>query len=100
MALSIRFLANTGRPVLYANGRSYVVASGVATVPLPDADAIMRDQAVPLMYIGTTAERPTYDPARVSWPPKVMYDTTLSAPIFLVPNTNPVTWVTIAGAAA
>jgi len=101
MTLSIRFLANnTAIASLVANGRSYAVSGGVATVPIPDAFAVHSDQATALMVYGTTAERPTYDPARVNWPPKVMYDTTLAVPIFLVPGRDPSVWVDITGATA
>jgi hypothetical protein len=68
-------------------------------IPFPDADTIAPDQATRLMIVGTTADRPKNAPDRIDWPPRLMYDTTLGAPIFLVPGTNPVKWVNITGSA-
>jgi hypothetical protein len=45
---------------------------------------------------GATDDRPGNTGA-VSWPPAVMYDTTLSKVIFLVPNSNPAAWIDISG---
>ncbi|HEY3909260.1 MAG TPA: hypothetical protein VGM07_05155 [Stellaceae bacterium] len=90
-----------GRSALYANGRSYAVA-GAATVdvPYPDALAIGRDQATRMTIIGATADRPVNIDNVLNWPPPTMYDTTLGAPIFLVPGSNPAAWVGVTGVTA
>jgi hypothetical protein len=67
-------------------------------IPYPDADAVQSDQATRLMIIGTTSDRPV-NAGRVGWPPALMYDTTLSKPIFLVPGSNPASWIDITGSA-
>jgi hypothetical protein len=98
MALSIRFIAL--RSVLVANGRSYAATVGsTVDIPFPDADAIGPDQAAKLMITGATADRPVNVPGRLNWPPREMYDTTLAAVIFLVPGSNPASWVNISGSA-
>jgi hypothetical protein len=99
MALGIRFIAL--RSTLWANGRSYSATVGsVIDVPYADAVAIGPDQGTRLMVTGATVDRPGNVPGMLAWPPSTMYDTTLSAPIFLVPNSNPARWVDISGAAA
>jgi hypothetical protein len=98
MTLAIRFLPNPGRKVIYgAGGRAYPSTGATVDIPFPDAEAIQSDQATRLMIIGTTADRPGNVPGRINWPPRQMFDTTLGAPIFLVPGSNPVRWVNIAG---
>src|ERR1700739_3631081 len=98
MTLAIRFIPNPGRKVIYgASGRAYPGSGATVDIPFPDAGTIASDQATRLMIVGTTADRPTNVPGRIDWPPHQVYDTTLSAPIFLVPNSNPARWVNIAG---
>jgi hypothetical protein len=83
MALSIRFLMVAGKPTtLQANGRTYAAGSAkYLDVPLPDALAIASDQARRMIWIGTTAERPTA--AGVLQPvPEQYYDTSLAAVIW------------------
>jgi hypothetical protein len=100
MTLAIRFLPNAGRKFVYAStGRAYPVTGATVDIPLPDAETIHSDQATRLIAIGTTAERPLNGPGRINWPPSVMYDSTLSSPIFLVPGSNPARWVNLLGAA-
>jgi hypothetical protein len=100
MTLAIRFLPNAGRKFIYAStGRAYPVTGATVDIPLPDAETIHSDQATKLIAIGTTAERPLNDPGRINWPPSVMYDSTLSSPIFLVSGSNPARWVNLLGAA-
>jgi hypothetical protein len=100
MTLAIRFLPNAGRKFVYAStGRAYPVTGATVDIPLPDAETIHSDQATKLIAIGTTAERPLNGPGRINWPPSVMYDSTLSSPIFLVPGSNPARWVNLLGAA-
>jgi hypothetical protein len=99
MSLAIRFIPNAGRTVIYAaSGRAYR-STGTAwiDVPLPDAETIDADQAMKLMVIDTTADRPVNEPGRINWPPPVMYDSTRGNPIFLVPGSNPARWVSISG---
>lgn len=101
MALSMRFVPAAGRLALTANGRSYPV-NGAATVDVPysDALAIAGDQAMPLVTIGATADRPPYNPGAIGGGiPREMYDTTVGGPIFYVQGSNPPRWVNIAGAA-
>jgi hypothetical protein len=100
MALSIRFVPKTGRANLHTHGGHDYPTGGSATVDVPydQALAIHDDQAIRLMVVGTTAERPGNDPARTNWPPRVMYDSTLGKPIFLVVGSNPAAWVDINGA--
>jgi hypothetical protein len=101
MTLAIRFIPNTGRTVIYAaSGRPYQ-STGTAwiDVPFPDAETITPDQAMKLMVIGTTADRPVNVPGRINWPPLEMYDSTRGNPIFLVPGSNPARWVSISGMA-
>ena len=101
MTLAIRFIPNAGRTIIYAaSGRAYR-SSGAAWIDIPfaDAETIQLDQAMKLMVVGTTADRPLNDPGRINWPPSVMYDSTLSSPIFLVPGSNPARWVNLLGAA-
>jgi hypothetical protein len=101
MTLAIRFIPNAGRTVIYAaSGRAYQ-STGTAwiDVPFPDAETITPDQAMKLMVIGTTADRPVNVPGRINWPPPIMYDTTRGNPIFLVPGANPARWVSISGTA-
>jgi hypothetical protein len=96
MALAVRFVAL--RPALVANGRSYPATVGsTIDVPFPDADAVQGDQATKLMIVGATADRPGNVPGRLNWPPATMYDSTLGKPIFLVPGSNPASWIDIAG---
>ena len=100
MTLAIRFLPNAGRKFVYAStGRAYPVTGATVDIPLPDAETIHSDQATKLIAIGTTAERPLNGPGRINWPPSVMYDSTLSSPIFLVSGSNPARWVNLLGAA-
>jgi hypothetical protein len=100
MTLAIRFLPNPGRKVIYTvSGRAYPSTGATVDIPFPDAETIQPDQATRLMIIGTTADRPVNVPGRINWPPREMYDTTLGAPIFLVPGSNPVRWVNITGTA-
>jgi hypothetical protein len=100
MTLAIRFLPNPGRKVIYgASGRAYPSIVATVDIPFPDAETIQSDQATRLMIIGTTADRPVNVPGRINWPPREMYDTTLGAPIFLVPSSNPVRWINITGTA-
>jgi hypothetical protein len=47
-----------------------------------------------------TGDRPVNIAGTTNWPPRVMYDTTLSKPIFLVPGSNPASWTDILEAAA
>ena len=99
MTLAIRFIPTAGRKVINASsGRTYVVTGATVDIPFPDADAIHLDQATKLMVIGATADRPANNPARINWPPPIMYDTTRGGPIFLVPGSNPARWVNITGA--
>jgi hypothetical protein len=101
MTLVVRFIPNPGRTVLRtASGRIYPVASSTTVdVPFADADTIHSDQATKLVVVGTTADRPVSVPGRLNWPPPQMYDTTLGAPIFLVPGSTPARWVNIVGSA-
>jgi hypothetical protein len=100
MTLAIRFLPNPGRKVIYgASGRAYPSIGATVDIPFPDAETIQSDQATRLMIIGATADRPVDVPGRINWPPREMYDTTLGAPIFLVPGSNPVRWINITGTA-
>jgi hypothetical protein len=100
MTLAIRFIPNAGRAVIYGgSGLTYRVTGTTIDVPFPDADTVHSDQATKLMVIGTTADRPVNVPGRINWPPREMYDTTLGAPIFLVPSSYPPRWVNIAGSA-
>lgn len=85
--------------MIYANGTSYPATVGsTIDIAFPDADAVGPDQATRLMIIGATSDRPV-NAGRVGWPPAVMYDTTLSKVIFLVPGSNPASWVDISGSA-
>ena len=98
MTLAIRFIPNPGRAVVYgASGSAYRAAGTTLDIPFPDAETIHSDQAIKLMVVGTTADRPVNVPGRINWPPRGVYDTTLGAPIFLVPGSNPPRWVNIAG---
>ena len=98
MTLAIRFIPNAGRGVIYgASGSTYRVTGTTLDIPFPDAETIHSDQATKLMVVGTTADRPVNISGRINWPPREMYDTTLGAPIFLVPGSNPPRWVNIAG---
>ena len=98
MALAIRFIPNPGRAVIYgASGFAYRATAATLDIPFPDAETIHSDQATKLMVVGTTADRPVNISGRINWPPREMYDTTLGAPIFLVPGSNPPRWVNIAG---
>jgi hypothetical protein len=100
MTLAIRFLPSPGRKFLYAaSGKAYPTTGTTVDIPFPDADTIASDQATRLMVVGTTADRPKNVPERIDWPPRQMYDTTLGAPIFLVPGSNPARWVNITGSA-
>ena len=90
MTLAIRFIPNSGRGVIYgASGSTYRVTGTTLDIPFPDADTIHSDQATRLMVVGATADRPGNVLGRLNWPPREMYDTTLGAPIFLVPGSNP-----------
>jgi hypothetical protein len=85
--------------MIYANGRSYPATVGsMIEIAYPDADAVQADQATRLMIVGATSDRPV-NAGRVGWPPPEMYDTTLSKVIFLVPGSNPASWVDISGSA-
>jgi len=98
MALAIRFIIKPGLAQISVNGRAYVPeGNGVVDVALPDALAVHDGIQQRLGFIGASTDRPTYDRNRVSWPPASMYDTTLSATIFSVPNTDPVQWVRVDG---
>jgi|SRR5215469_18602798 len=98
MTLSIRFIPNSGQKVIYAgSGRVYLITGATIDIPFPDADTIQPDQATRLMIIGTTADRPINVPGRINWPPRQMYDTTISRQILLVPGSNPARWVDITG---
>jgi len=100
MTLAIRFIPNPGRAVIYgASGSAYRATSTTLDIPFPDAETIHSVQATKLMVVGTTADRPVNALGRINWPPREMYDTTLGAPIFLVPGSNPPRWVNIAGLA-
>jgi hypothetical protein len=93
MTLAIRFYSPVAK-TLYTNGRSYkVTAGGTVDVPYSDGLAIQSDQARALMITGATSDRPGNDASRANWPPAVMYDTTLAKVIFLVPGSNPASWV-------
>jgi hypothetical protein len=97
MALGIRFVAL--HSTISANGRSYPATVGsMIEIAFPDAAAVQSDQATTLMIVGATADRPGNSGALGIWPPAVMYDTTLSKVIFLVPGSNPARWIDIAGA--
>jgi hypothetical protein len=99
MTLAIRFIPNAGRSIIYAaSGRSHRSTGTTVDVPFPDADTIHPDQAIRLMIVGTTADRPVNLPGRIDWPPRQVYDTTLGRPIFLVPGSSPARWVDITGA--
>jgi hypothetical protein len=101
MALVIRFVPKAGLAALQANRRSYVTgAAAYVDVPYVDGQFIEPDQATLLMYVGATTDRPVNIAGVTNWPPRMMYDTTLSKPIFLVPGSNPATWTDILGAAA
>jgi hypothetical protein len=98
MTLATRLIPNAGRKFIYgAGGRAYPVTGTTIDIPFTDAEAIHSDQAMRLMVIGATADRPSNIPGRVNWPPSQMYDTTLAAPIFLVPGSSPAKWVNING---
>jgi hypothetical protein len=98
MTLAIRFIPNAGRKFIYASsGRAYPITGATVDIPFPDAETIQPDQAMKVMVIGATAERPVNDSRRINWPPREMYDTTRGGPIFLVPDSNPATWVNILG---
>ena len=96
---SIRFIVKSGLPTLRAaSGRTYPVGgNNIVDVPYADGLAIDATQATMLTWIGATADRPGNDAGRVNWPPPTMYDTTLSAPIFLVPGSAPARWMDING---
>jgi hypothetical protein len=100
MTLAIRFIPSAGRTVINASsGRTYRVTGTTVDIPFPDADTIQPDLATKLVVVGTTADRPANVPGRLNWPPREMYDTTLGAPIFLVPGSNPARWVNVTGSA-
>jgi hypothetical protein len=100
MTLAIRFIPNAGRTVINAaSGRTYQVTGTTIDIPFPDADTIHADEATKLVVVGTTADRPANVPGSLNWPPRRMYDTTLGAPIFLVPGSNPARWVNVTGSA-
>jgi hypothetical protein len=99
MTLAIRFIPNPGRNFIYApSGRAYSITGATVDIPFPDAETIQPDQAMKVMVIGATAERPVNVPGRINWPPREMYDTTRGGPIFLVSGSNPAIWVNILGA--
>jgi hypothetical protein len=114
MTLAIRFIVNPGRSVISTpSGRTYPVPFSTITfpfltpvaipfvdIPFPDADEVPPDQATNLMVFGETSDRPVNDPGRSNWPPREMFDTTRGEPIFLIPGSNPATWVNIWGSAA
>ena len=85
---------------LWRERLDYRATAATLDIPFPDAETIHSDQATKLMVVGTTADRPVNITGRINWPPREMYDTTLGAPIFLVPGSNPPRWVNIAGSAA
>ena len=100
MTLAIRFIPTAGRTVINApSGRTYGVTGATVDIPFPDADTIQPELATRLMVVGATTDRPTNVPGRLNWPPREMYDTTLGAPIFLVPGSNPARWVNVTGSA-
>jgi hypothetical protein len=97
MSLAIRFVAL--HSAIYANGKAFPATVGsTIDIPYPDASAVQSDQATRLMIIGATADRPL-NAGRIGWPPTEMYDTSLGKPIFLVPGSNPASWVDISGSA-
>jgi hypothetical protein len=97
MTLAIRFYSAVAK-TLSANGRTYsVTAGGTVDVPYSDGLAIQSDQATRLMITGATSDRPGNTGA-IGWPPTSMYDSSLGKPIFLVPGSNPASWVDISGA--
>jgi hypothetical protein len=97
MALGVRFVAL--HSMIYANGKAFPATVGsTIDIAFPDAYAVQSDQATRLMIVGATADRPV-NAGRIGWPPAEMYDTTLSKMIFLVPGSNPASWIDITGAA-
>ena len=95
MTLAIRFIPNAGRAVIYSVNRAGLPGDGYDgrySVSGRHFDPRPSNQAY-----GATADRPANVPGRISWPPSEMYDTTLGAPIFLVPGSNPARWVNITG---
>jgi hypothetical protein len=104
MVLGIRLVLNPGCfAITTTDGRTYrhdpLMDGFIVDIPFPDADTIQPDQATKLMVVGTTADRPVNEPGRNNWPPLTMFDTTRQQPIFLVPGSNPATWVNIWGGA-
>lgn len=104
MPLTMRYLPKPGRPVLSTSGgRSYPVTG--ATVDLPAFEIVGDDQATQLMTICPTVDRPTNVPGAPNCLPDLMipprlFDSTLGAMIFAVPDSFPLRWVTLDGAPA
>jgi hypothetical protein len=98
MTLAVRLTSTVSR-TLYANGRTYSVTAGsYVDVPYNDGLVIDSGQAQRLMITGATSDRPINVAGQVNWPPAMLFDTTLNKPIFLVPGSNPASWVDITGA--
>jgi hypothetical protein len=98
MSLNFRYLAAPSAVLRHYSGRAYVANSlGIVDIPPGDAEAI--HSAARLMLVGNTSDRPSFTDDRQNWPPRQMYDLTLSKVIFPVAGSNPVTWVDITGAA-
>jgi hypothetical protein len=105
MTLAIRFIPNSGcRIISTPSGRTYYCpvifnrfTSPFIDIPFPDAGEVPPDQATKLMVVGETTDRPVNDAGRSNWPPREMFDTTRGEPIFLIPGSNPATWVNIWG---
>lgn len=98
MTLAIRFYPQPGRPALSVAGRHYPVTGTTVDVPYPDALHVADDQALRLMIVGSAADRPAYRHGIIGGGiPSMMYDTTLGAPIFYVPGSNPPRWIGITG---
>jgi hypothetical protein len=99
VTLSVRYRTKPQYPLFTANGRAYPT-NGAATIdiPLPDGAAIDPGMvAQTLMVVGTTSERPLYDPALGAVPTPTMYDSSLSKVIFWVVGSYPAVWTDIAG---
>jgi hypothetical protein len=98
MGLAICFHPNAASSVVNTpSGGAYPITGPTVDIPVPDADTIQPDQATKLMVVDATTDRLVNDPGRMNWPPREMFDTTLDEPIFLVPGSNPASWVNIWG---
>jgi hypothetical protein len=113
MTLSVRYLIGANSVLAHPSGRTYTANSaGIVDVPIGDAEAMHTyiprgypdpdpsglHRAQRLTVIGATSDRPGNQDGRAAWPPAVMYDTSLAKVIFLVPGSNPASWVDISGA--